>query len=290
MEGDGRIHKPRSELQTSPSSPSSSSSSSSSSSFEFTTSLSPTKKTSYLCPADELFYKGLLLPLHLSPRISMVRTLLASSRSSSSSDTTTTASRDSTGSSNSFSGDDHLLLLAGLNSARPSSATEEEEHFQKSHQPKKSKYFSLSKKFSSVFLRKDSRIDSVCAAANGSGKRITATAREVFKKYVKKVKPLCEKLSPKHKTVVPSVTAGRALEQKNPRYPLSFSGNLRYPRRTNYISSCPTSMRSSPDHSGVRRIGSGSYSDPSSIEELQSAIQGAIAHCKNSMVSDFSQR
>ncbi|XXG80800.1 hypothetical protein AAC387_Pa09g1577 [Persea americana] len=224
----------------------------------------------------------------------MVRTLLASSSSSSSSDTTTTASRDSTGSSNSssssFSGDDHLLRLAGLDSARPSSATEEEEEFKKPHEPKKAKYFSLSKKFSSVFLRKDNRNDSVCAAANGSGKGITTTAREVFKKYVKKVKPLCEKLSPKHKTVVPSVTVGRAFEQKNPRYPLSFSGNLRYPRRRNYISSCPTSMRSSPNHSGVLRIGSGSYSDPSSIEELQSAIQGAIAHCKNSMVSDFNQR
>ncbi|KAF2284161.1 hypothetical protein GH714_019659 [Hevea brasiliensis] len=75
--------------QTLPSSPSHSFSSSSSSEFEFTISLSPRKSSTAICPADELFYKGQLLPLHLSPRISMVRTiLLASSSTSSSSDTT----------------------------------------------------------------------------------------------------------------------------------------------------------------------------------------------------------
>ena len=70
----------------------------------------------------------------------------------------------------------------------------------------------------------------------------------------------------------------------------SFSGNLRYPRRKSCVSSCPSSMRSSPSHSGVLSRSSGfsnngrSYSsDASSMEELQSAIQGAIAHCKNSM-------
>ncbi|KAF3954745.1 hypothetical protein CMV_019954 [Castanea mollissima] len=60
-------------------------------------------------------------------------------------------------------------------------------------------------------------------------------------------------------------------------------------------------MRSSPSHSGVlsrtgftgtsttgtSRVGGGMYnSDTSSMEELQSAIQGAIAHCKNSMIQN----
>lgn len=137
-------------------------------------------------------------------------------------------------------------------------------------------------------LRKDKGSD-------GSSKKITATAREVFQKYVKKVKPLCEKLSPKQKAVMPTnsmftVGVGRAVEQKNPRYLHSFSGNLRCPRWRNYISSCPTSVRSSPNPSGVLRIGVGAYSDPSSMEELQGAIEGAIAHCKNSMVSELDQR
>lgn len=53
-------------------------------------------------------------------------------------------------------------------------------------------------------------------------------------------------------------------------------------------------MRSSPSHSGILsrngHMGMGfggvegkSCSDASSMDELQSAIQGAIAHCKNSM-------
>lgn len=77
----------------------------------------------------------------------------------------------------------------------------------------------------------------------------------------------------------------------------SFSRNMRYPRRRNCVSSCPSSMRSSPTHSGVL-IGNGflnssgisgvGYGDSSSstMEELESAIQGAIAHCKNSMVQN----
>nr|DAD35488.1 TPA_asm: hypothetical protein HUJ06_006128 [Nelumbo nucifera] len=91
--------------------------------------------SSNLCPADELFYKGQLLPLHLSPRLSMVRTLLLASSSSSCSNSTTTASRDSTygsnGSSSSFSGD--LVLFTECDSSRPSSVTEEDEFKRLNH-------------------------------------------------------------------------------------------------------------------------------------------------------------
>ena len=74
----------------------------------------------------------------------------------------------------------------------------------------------------------------------------------------------------------------------------SFSGNLRYPRRrSSYVSSCPSSMRSSPTHSGVLgaaggrvAVGGVCYADSSTMEELQNAIQGAIAHCKNSLVQN----
>ncbi|XP_016173598.2 probable membrane-associated kinase regulator 1 [Arachis ipaensis] len=68
----------------------------------------------------------------------------------------------------------------------------------------------------------------------------------------------------------------------------SFSGNLNYPRRKSiYVSSCPSSMRSSPTHSGVLSTAGGfSYADTSTTEELQNAIQGAIAHCKNSLAQN----
>lgn len=75
----------------------------------------------------------------------------------------------------------------------------------------------------------------------------------------------------------------------------SFSGNLKYPmKRRSCVSSCPSSMRSSPSHSGILSRNGGvlapvrcgeviATSSSSSMDELQSAIQGAIAHCKNSM-------
>ncbi|KAM3755176.1 hypothetical protein ACB098_02G020600 [Castanea mollissima] len=338
----GRRTERPSKSHTLPPSPSHSFSSSSSSDFEFTISLSPRKSSTTLCPADELFYKGQLLPLHLSPRLSMVRTLLlASSSTSSSSDTTTTASRDSTGSSNdshsSFNSD--LLLLAECDSSRPSSVTEDDE-FKRLHNPnntqiKKPKYFSLSR-FSSVF-KKDpkSTRDADNNVSGSSVKRMSSTAKEVIRKYMKKVKPLYEKLSQKQQqqqqqqqqkmggggggggVVTTSSTAARTVslsvakehsdkistrkESVSGLISQSFSGNLRYPRRKSCVSSCPSSMRSSPSHSGVlsrtgftgtsttgtSRVGGGMYnSDTSSMEELQSAIQGAIAHCKNSMIQN----
>ncbi|WCJ23721.1 BRI1 kinase inhibitor 1 [Euphorbia peplus] len=323
--------------QTLPSSPSHSFSSSSSSDFEFTISLSPRKSSTALYrPADELFYKGQLLPLHLSPRISMVRTLLlASSSTSSSSDTTTTASRDSTGSSSndstssSFASDFVLLGDGDCDSSRPSSVTEDDEfrrlnrnfHNCSSNQIRKgSKYFSLSR-FSSVFKKDPKRENDGVPAM--SVKRMSATAKEVIRKYMKKVKPLYEKLSQKQKmenlNPPPSTAADTAAKpdrsevsvkdnvrskESNGGFSHSFSGNLRYPRKKTFVSSCPSSMRSSPTHSGVlgkhgfassstAKIGGGggggmySYADnSSSMEELQSAIQGAIAHCKNSMIQN----
>lgn len=137
------------------------------------------------------------------------------------------------------------------------------------------------------------------------------TAREVIRKYLKKVRPLYEKLSQKGFSPV-TVKTERSVKEitevgvkNNGRKETcggggggggnsnsgflahSFSGNLRYPRRKRCASSCPSSMRSSPSHSGVlSRNGwpvGGGGGDTSSMEELQNAIQGAIAHCKNSL-------
>lgn len=135
-------------------------------------------------------------------------------------------------------------------------------------------------------------------------KRMSATAREVIRKYLKKVKPLYEKFSQKQqqssvfaKTERPTKETqvmGRTERKETGVSGVlahSFSGNLRYPRRRNCVSSCPSSMRSSPSHSGVLSrsgfaAGGMCYGDTSSMEELQSAIQGAIAHCKNSLIQN----
>lgn len=322
--------------------PSSPTHSSSSSDFEFTIPLSPgnRKISPNICPADELFYKGQLLLLHQSPRLSMVRTLLlASSSTSSSSDTTTTASRDSTGSSGSSndsqysysSTGDLVLLPEGCDSSRPSSVAEEDEFKRLNNIPcgstntaasvKKAgstnKYLNFSlARFSSVFRKVSNKsnrnISEPLPAQTSSVRRMSASAKEVIRKYLKKVKPLYEKLSsqkPSEKIIMSSrtVTLCKNSENicsmikestQNATISQSFSGNLRYPRRRSYVSSCPSSMRSSPSHSGIlsrsgfntptnktMTCGSNS-SDSSTMEELQNAIQGAIAHCKNSMLQN----
>ncbi|XP_062231297.1 probable membrane-associated kinase regulator 1 [Phragmites australis] len=334
--------------------PSPASSSASSSEFEFTVTLSPASKqrsAAQLCPADELFYKGQLLPLQLSPRISMVRTLLLSSASTSSasaSDSTSTSnsSRDSNGStSSSFSADCAALLLpdSAASSSRPSSATEDDRHLNMlptsasfaglppAKRTGKQYLSSFATRFSSVFHR---------GGAPAAKKPSRSLAKEVIKKYAKKVKPLYEKLSqiPKNHTngnsgnSQPQPPAQQQQGFKKPftfsirkkrgdddhaaaaaavaaeiggkyAHSNSFSGNLRFPQQKRCAASCPSSMRSSPSHSGlltfsgaggvgfpdvpaaVSSIGVGpvSLSTASSIEELQSAIEGAIAHCKNTM-------
>lgn len=327
--------------------PSSPTHSSSSSDFEFTIPLSPRSRkiSPNICPADELFYKGQLLPLHQSPRLSMVRTLLlASSSTSSSSDTTTTASRDSTGSSGSSndsqysysSTGDLVLLPEGCDSSRPSSVAEEDEFKRLNNIPcgstntasvKKAgstnKYLNFSlARFSSVFRKESNKSNRNINYSNGiseplpaqtsSVRRMSASAKEVIRKYLKKVKPLYEKLSsqkPSEKIIGSSrtVTLCKNSENicsmikestQNATISHSFSGNLRYPRRRSYVSSCPSSMRSSPSHSGIlsrsgfstptnKTMTSGNNSsDSSTMEELQNAIQGAIAHCKNSMLQN----
>ncbi|URE35082.1 membrane-associated kinase regulator [Musa troglodytarum] len=326
-------------------------SSSSSSDFEFTVSLSPSSKRScsQLCPADELFYKGQLLPLHLSPRISMVRTLILASASASSSSTdttTTTESRDSNGSSSSSAFSVADLILPECDSSRPSSVTEEDaRRISPAKRPGGSKYLSsLATRFSSVFLHRGSKkLDpsadpsiSIPAPppppptkrANSSS---SLSAKEVIKKCVKKVKPIYEKLSslqqrhnqqqqppppPQHhqrkKTFSFSIKKERMLASSGKKNVLvddrnnargkgighscsqSFSGNLLgHPtRKKQWAASCPSSMRSSPSHSGLLYMSGGGFPEPppalslsaSSMEELQSAIQGAIAHCKSSMI------
>ncbi|KAK4425696.1 putative membrane-associated kinase regulator 1 [Sesamum alatum] len=337
-----RTHHSTTKSHTLPSSPTHSFSSSSSSDFEFTISISPRKSSAALCPADELFYKGQLLPLHHTSRLSMVRTLLSSSSTSSSSDTTTTASRDSTASHSSTDSSSSSASAADLlhhldcDSSRPSSVTDDEfkrltnasdnDILSLNYHPRKSaKYFSLAK-FSSVFRKENKNATPPAAYSGGGGaavKRVSSSAKEVIRKYLKKVKPLYEKLSQKQqqqqqqKMSRPPPPSSRSAnttlcvmkdkdqefmttgvnhhpkENTNTSISHSFSGNLRYPRRRSCISSCPSSMMSSPSHgkSGFAQMGragaAGVYnSDASSMEELQSAIQGAIAHCKNSMLKN----
>lgn len=103
-----------------------------------------------------------------------------------------------------------------------------------------------------------------------------------MKKYLRMVKPLFKK------------EKIRVHDKKC--YSSSYSGNVT-PRnkqemmkswKLGQYSSAPTSMRSSPSNSGVLfpTTPLTTTASDSSMEELQAAIQAAIAHCKNSYSKD----
>ncbi|KAJ9550518.1 hypothetical protein OSB04_014563 [Centaurea solstitialis] len=155
---------------------------SSSSDFEFTAALSPRKSTAAnLRPADELFYNGRLLPLHLSSSNSMASTTLLLTTTT----TTTTTGRHSSDYHSSFSYDHNQKLIC--------------------NQEKKlligGKTFSFPR-FSSVF-RKETKSTEADHPSTITAKSMSATAKEKIRKYLKKVKPLYEKLSQQHKTTTP---------------------------------------------------------------------------------------
>lgn len=124
---------------------------------------------------------------------------------------------------------------------------------------------------------------------NNSKKKLKLEVAQLIKRYMKMVRPLMS--FPKGKRP--------HTDQFNPQ-PHSFSGNLRRSslpleknrgggRRGEF--SAPASMRTSPANSGVL-LASGTVSpaksttSDSTMEELQAAIQAAIAHCKNSIAME----
>lgn len=216
-------------------SPKNSFSSSSSSDFEFTVSISPRKSSITLCPADELFCNGHLLPLH-SRRNSLVPTLLSSSSTSSSADSAaTTASRDSTGSSST----DSSRSSSQNDPTRPTSDAAADLNTRIRHRhDKKCKQFSFSR-FSSVFRKEPKTINNVNTHGGDAKpprvKGIGSTAKQVIKKYFRKVQL---KIGSKscHSPPTPPLAAKSAkgcsltsgTTEESGRFSLSFSGNLRY--------------------------------------------------------------
>ncbi|KAJ6911027.1 hypothetical protein NC652_021616 [Populus alba x Populus x berolinensis] len=74
---------------------------------------------------------------------------------------------------------------------------------------------------------------------------------------------------------------------------LILSREIRDQEGRSCASSCPSPMRSSPMACFVKCCGFSWYSnmeDTLSVEELQSAVQGAVAHCKNSMMQNKTVR
>ncbi|MBA0661221.1 hypothetical protein Goklo_005539 [Gossypium klotzschianum] len=199
-----------------------------------------------LTPADDIFFHGHLLPLHLLSHLSTI-----SPRSSTDSFTTTlpvpTSKSDSNIKSTNHGGNNNT----------------------ESTRSKKSKSFSLF----SFNKRQQKRVVEDDHEEKNNKRKIRFDVSDVLKRYLKMVKPLLFFKGKKRDNELYHVH----------RQAYSFSGNLSTLRNRksgdHQCSSAPVSMRTSPTNSGLLV----STTSDSTMEELQAAIQAAIAHCKNSI-------
>ncbi|XP_076925473.1 BRI1 kinase inhibitor 1-like [Bidens hawaiensis] len=214
-----------------------------------------------LSPADDIFFQGHLLPLHpsISPR---------SSTHSMDSFTLPTATGNTSfrchHHRNTFS--DLSLPLSNINQTKP-------------------KYKSFS-----IFNRPDSKNKSPDEEETGNPKKkLKLEVTKFIKRYMKMFKPFM---------------SFRRIKKSNNEYnrqpPHSFSSNCLSSRSSLPVEmnrgvrrgrfSAPASIRTSPANSGILASGTlspaKSTASDSTMEELQAAIQAAIAHCKNSIASE----
>ncbi|KAK8623380.1 hypothetical protein V6N13_118266 [Hibiscus sabdariffa] len=219
-----------------------------------------------LSPADDIFFHGHLLPLHLLP---------ASPRLS-------TSSLDSFNVPRRELSDDPRPVKPISKSDGNIRKHERVSHSHRQSHTIEAKVKNKPKSFSFFSLK---RLQKVGANARETEekenrkKKIGFDVSHVLKRYMRMIRPL--------------LFFRRKRDNLHlHRQTYSFSGNLswrnRKPgsrgRRGDYYSA-PSSMRTSPSNSGllVPTKGSPSPTSDSTMEELQAAIQSAIAHCKNSI-------
>ncbi|TMW80659.1 hypothetical protein EJD97_017150 [Solanum chilense] len=232
-----------------------------------------------LTPADEIFFHGHLLPLHLLSHQTV------SPRSSTNSiDSSLPISKSEPKIKKSINhldddDDDDDNSYYDLNhSFHHHPETTNSFHIPKNQKPK-------SKSFSIFGLpkRKKSEKDE-----KEKQRKLKFDVSEVLKRYMRMVRPF--------------LSFGSRKNVQFHRQSYSFSGNLSFRgKNSNHSSkgikrgaySAPVSMKNSPTNSGLLVAtpggnygnSSSSSSSDSTMEELQSAIQAAIAHCKKSSSS-----
>ncbi|KAL1546977.1 BRI1 kinase inhibitor 1-like [Salvia divinorum] len=220
-----------------------------------------------LSPADEIFFHGHLLPLHLlhhppvSPR-----------SSTNSLDSFTLPIKEllndgSRSNHNSVDNDDGGVITSG----------DESRHVAEGKERGKSKSFSLF----GIPSRKKEREDGYDDHNQKRKSRF-----ELIKRFVKPFLALRGRRQG---------SSDEFLRQQ----PYSYSGNLRVRKKTSLMRgrrgefSAPATMKHSPANSG-RLVASGAATPTAgksdgTMEELQAAIQAAIAHCKKSIAAEDSK-
>ncbi|KAM7526284.1 hypothetical protein LguiA_016186 [Lonicera macranthoides] len=254
--------------------------------FQMSTTISHEKETSN-SPADELFYKGKLLPLHLPPRLQMVQKLLQNS--------TTPFITTSTAPSTNTSTPLESCNISPSESCRVSSELNPDEYFFEwstelrgfiCDHPKKcwSKKLKLIKQSSLCQKLKASRAylkslfsksgcsDETCAKANCNSKY-----KEAKKKH------------PTIANVIKSIDKEVIIEDGvNNSHRRSFSGAIKRRYAAVCSSSSSASSGASSSCSSFSFNSSGFYElqflkrSSSASSEIEGSIEAAIAHCKKS--------
>ncbi|GMG99361.1 hypothetical protein Nepgr_001201 [Nepenthes gracilis] len=258
--------------------------------FEFQmSSVSLDRELPTTSPADELFYKGKLLPLHLPPRLQMVEKLLQRSTSnrlehesetpeewySTPLATTATATpfescnispSDSCQLSRELDPVEYFLGYSNSNSSEEKDFVSCETHVKKYSWTRKLKLIkqsSLASKLKSMFGKSGCGDES---SAKSKEERISSKASECLKK------------------------GGKEDEAKGGRFRFchrrSFSGAFKRQsimKLSSSSSSSAGSSSSSNDQQGLKRSSSANT-------EMEISVQGAIAHCKQSQQVSRSRR
>ncbi|XVE75264.1 hypothetical protein DITRI_Ditri12bG0081300 [Diplodiscus trichospermus] len=287
--------------------------------FEFQMSTISMEREPTTSPADELFYKGKLLPLHLPPRLQMVEKLLQNSNSVYedrkdnfeefySTPLTTTVTTPTTTSTPFES-----CNISSSESCRVSRELNPEEYFFEystevsgciGENPKKSwtkklkliKQSSIGSKLkaSRAYLKslfgKSGCSDESCAAAKVADEGSVSKAKERLDRYMKSTKkiPFGQIHQDKYQisaALMRSFDKAKITEDNANRHRRSFS--LAIKRHSTKRSSSSSSSSGSSSSSSSNASNGFQYLQflkrSSSVNtEIESPIQGAIAHCKQS--------
>lgn len=250
-----------------------------------------------LSPADDIFFHGHLLPLHLlshlpvSPRSSTnsmdsftlpIKDLLTSDHHHQNPTTTTTTTTPTATTAAAFTDSISYEKKTG-------DSYNNDEFKEEGGGRAKSKSFSW---LSSKWNRSEIKEEKEKERQEKKRKKLNKLdVSELLKRYMRMVRPLLSFRNRERRRSSPS-------SERQQTYYNSYSGNLSFRRKQeeeDYYGrsrrrgggefSAPASMRTSPTNSGllVAPSFSTTASHDSTMEELQAAIQAAIAHCKNSI-------
>ncbi|XP_022144179.1 BRI1 kinase inhibitor 1-like [Momordica charantia] len=225
----------------------------------------PPSFTIDLSPADDIFFHGHLLPLHLLSHLPV-------------------PPRCSTNSIESYA----LPIRDLLSEKEPKKESsnfincKSNEHYQNSNSDD-TREKPRSKSFSNLLglrWRKGFEVEEQETKVKQLKRKLGFNLSHVLKRYARMVRPFLH-------------FKGRRDDMQLRRQSYSFSGNLSSRNKQELRGrrgqfSAPVSMRTSPTNSGIllTKPLPPSTNNDSTMEELQAAIQAAIAHCKNSILKE----